>query len=242
MVRLSPTPPNAPFILFDTSPFSKGSVIAQSFPFLQEVSSNLFEENIAPDHFNDKLLYYISSISIKRVEELLRFWGRKQNSTYTVIVNLQKKADVSTLIQLGCNHFLFEETKTIEDWIDELKQAMSFPSYLPLDYQKYYLDHVQHAYLEQLHEQQADCNQLWDKLSKREIMILSKLIEGKSNKQIAHDCHLAVSTIRDHISELLRKLEANNRTHLIRKSVDIGLLHPPLVLGQSPATTLLVHS
>lgn len=49
-------------------------------------------------------------------------------------------------------------------------------------------------------------------LSKCESRVLALLVEGKSNKVIAHDLGIKESTVKSHITSLLRKLGVHSRT------------------------------
>ena len=51
-----------------------------------------------------------------------------------------------------------------------------------------------------------------DELSPREIEILKLLAEGASNRQIAEKLVLAEGTVKNHVSNILSKLHAENRT------------------------------
>ena len=52
-------------------------------------------------------------------------------------------------------------------------------------------------------------------LSPREIEILGHVADGNSNKQIAHNLKISEQTIKNHITSILRKLDANDRTHAV---------------------------
>ena len=52
-------------------------------------------------------------------------------------------------------------------------------------------------------------------LTPREKEILSHIAEGNSNKQIARIFHLSEQTIKNHVTSILRKLNANDRTHAV---------------------------
>jgi LuxR family transcriptional regulator of csgAB operon len=54
-------------------------------------------------------------------------------------------------------------------------------------------------------------------LTKREKQILDRITAGESNKEIAEDLFLAVSTVKTHIYKLYKKLEVNNRHQAISK-------------------------
>lgn len=51
------------------------------------------------------------------------------------------------------------------------------------------------------------------KLTKREMEVLSGLVEGRSNKEIALSLDLQEVTVKLHVKTLCRKLGARNRTH-----------------------------
>ena len=50
-------------------------------------------------------------------------------------------------------------------------------------------------------------------LSKRQIETLGFLIKGKSNKEIAAEMGVSHATVREHVSNILELLKAENRTH-----------------------------
>ena len=54
-------------------------------------------------------------------------------------------------------------------------------------------------------------------LSRRELEVLKKLLEGKSRKQIAEELFVTEATIKKHSSGIYSKLEVHNRTELIYK-------------------------
>ena len=56
-------------------------------------------------------------------------------------------------------------------------------------------------------------------LTKREIQILSHIANGSTNKQIAHTLGISEQTIKNHVSAILRKLNANDRAHAVALAV-----------------------
>ncbi len=52
-------------------------------------------------------------------------------------------------------------------------------------------------------------------LTSRETQILSYIAEGNSNKQIARILEISEQTIKNHVSSILRKLNANDRAHAV---------------------------
>lgn len=68
-------------------------------------------------------------------------------------------------------------------------------------------------------------------LSPRQQRILTRLVEGKLNKQIAADLDIAEQTVKVHVSAILRKLDVLTRTQaaiLVERSAkrdDVGIIH-----------------
>jgi DNA-binding NarL/FixJ family response regulator len=68
-----------------------------------------------------------------------------------------------------------------------------------------------------------DVHPLAEKLSQREIEVLSGLCRGQSNKEIARDLELQEVTIKLHVRTLCRKLDAKNRTQAAITAKEAGL-------------------
>jgi len=61
-------------------------------------------------------------------------------------------------------------------------------------------------------------------LTPREVQILTHIAEGNSNKQIARILGISEQTIKNHVSGILRKLNANDRAHAVMLAVRTGLV------------------
>jgi len=59
-------------------------------------------------------------------------------------------------------------------------------------------------------------------LTHRETQILSYVAEGNTNKQIAHILEISEQTIKNHVSSILRKLNANDRAHAVALAMRNG--------------------
>lgn len=56
-------------------------------------------------------------------------------------------------------------------------------------------------------------------LTSREIQILRQLAQGKGDKRIALDLLISVKTVNHHVSNIMLKLNATNRTHAVAKAL-----------------------
>ena len=59
-------------------------------------------------------------------------------------------------------------------------------------------------------------------LSNQEKILLSKVKEGLSNKEISSELYLSEGTIRNYISNILTKLNCKNRTEAVKKATEEG--------------------
>ncbi len=66
----------------------------------------------------------------------------------------------------------------------------------------------------------------WE-LTEREREVLQLLAQGMANKQIAHELTISLRTAKFHVSSLLSKLNASNRTEAVTEAVARGLITLP---------------
>jgi len=65
---------------------------------------------------------------------------------------------------------------------------------------------------------------LVEPLSDREIEILKQVATGASNKEIAANFVIAEGTVKNHLTNILRKLEVQDRAQAVLKARDLGLI------------------
>jgi DNA-binding NarL/FixJ family response regulator len=63
-----------------------------------------------------------------------------------------------------------------------------------------------------------------DALSSREIEVLRLIGEGNANKQIADKLSIGETTVKNHISNILSKLGANDRAHAVTIALQRGII------------------
>jgi two-component system NarL family response regulator len=64
-------------------------------------------------------------------------------------------------------------------------------------------------------------------LSDREVEILSLIVQGKSNKEIGSVLFVTEATIKFHVTNILQKLNARDRTQAVTEALRRGILHLP---------------
>ncbi len=72
---------------------------------------------------------------------------------------------------------------------------------------------------------QEDLNDyLIDPLTEREMEVLQKVAAGKTNKQVAEEIFVSVSTVKYHLSNIYLKLDVHNRTEALAKASAMRLI------------------
>ena len=64
-------------------------------------------------------------------------------------------------------------------------------------------------------------------LSAREVEVLELVVEGLSNKQIAYRLHIADTTAKNHVKNILAKLNVQDRTQAATAAIQRGIVALP---------------
>jgi LuxR family transcriptional regulator, maltose regulon positive regulatory protein len=65
---------------------------------------------------------------------------------------------------------------------------------------------------------------LAEPLSERELEVLQLIAAGKTNRRIASELFVSVGTVKTHINNLYRKLDAHSRTQALARATELNLL------------------
>lgn len=70
----------------------------------------------------------------------------------------------------------------------------------------------------------SPAQRLPEPLSRRELEVLRLVAAGKSNRRIASELFVSVGTVKTHLNNLYRKLEARSRTQAAVRARELGLI------------------
>jgi DNA-binding NarL/FixJ family response regulator len=71
------------------------------------------------------------------------------------------------------------------------------------------------------HEETSIPPELLQALTRKQLLVLERMTKGESNKQIAYNLDIAETTVKAHVSAILRKLNVHNRVQAILSAGDI---------------------
>ena len=69
-----------------------------------------------------------------------------------------------------------------------------------------------------------DSTDLYAQLTVKEREVLSLLAKGCSNAEIAVELNITVGTAKSHLNNLFWKMDVNNRTKVVAKAIELGLI------------------
>jgi DNA-binding NarL/FixJ family response regulator len=92
------------------------------------------------------------------------------------------------------------------------------------------LDTIRHVFAGHKHVDPEVANQIAEHsgdadLTSRELTILTLIADGRSNKWIANELGISDDTVKGHVSNVLAKLNANDRTHAVTLAIKRGVIH-----------------
>ncbi|WP_292953814.1 MULTISPECIES: response regulator transcription factor [unclassified Neptuniibacter] len=135
-----------------------------------------------------------------------------------VIVSAEEdKQIVLQAITYGAVGFITKSSPR-EQMSDALKQILAGNVYLPSDI-------IRASQPDNRRMQRKDDNQippeLLSSLTRRQLLVLERMSKGESNKQIAYNLNIAETTVKAHVSAILRKLGVHNRIQAVLSAGNI---------------------
>ena len=84
------------------------------------------------------------------------------------------------------------------------------------------------AKVQRIMGEEADITGLPDEfpLTMREVQVLRHVALGLSNKEIARSLSISVETVKEHVQNILRKVNANDRTDAAVRAIQYGIVDP----------------
>ena len=132
-------------------------------------------------------------------------WSRKVSPTTAIVVLTLNEGEeyVRAARSAGANAFIVKSAP-LSDLIAALDFAISSPT--------------------SFSSKQISSSDMDSGLSAREIDVLHSISHGLSNAAIATNLYISVSTVKTHVSSILRKLDADNRVQALSIARERGLL------------------
>jgi DNA-binding NarL/FixJ family response regulator len=159
----------------------------------------LFEE-----HLPDVTLMDLGLPDIHGIDVIRRLRGRHPEARIIVLTTYLGDVQALRALQAGASGYLLKGTLR-RDLLDTIRAVHSGQR------------HVQNEVASELANHAAD-----QSLTGREIEVLRLIAKGCSNKIVADRLEISEDTVKGHVSNILEKLKANDRTHAVTIAVHRG--------------------
>lgn len=115
--------------------------------------------------------------------------------------------DVWRAVQAGVKGYLTKKAGEVEEVLDAIKEIAAGGTYFPADIAR-----------------KIDRRKEQRNLTQRELDVLHLLVNGMSNKEIAHQLGISIDSVKQHVTNLREKLDAADRTQAAVEAIRRGII------------------
>lgn len=139
---------------------------------------------------------------------------RNDSPTIPVVI-ISAEDDKQIILQtITCGAVGFITKSSPREMMGEaLEQILGGNVYLPSDIIR--TNSSQSSRERNQNEHAAISGDLLSSLTRRQLMVLECMAKGDANKQIAYNLHISETTVKSHVSSILRKLNVHNRIQAV---------------------------
>jgi DNA-binding NarL/FixJ family response regulator len=128
------------------------------------------------------------------------------------------------VLKAGARGFLLKKEATEDELVRSIEAVAAGNAYICPSMTRRLIDHF-----ETLPPPGTNLfSSILDRLSDREVEVLTGIAAGKSNQQIASELHLTSATVKSHVSRILGKLRLTNRMQAALLAYQAGLIRAPI--------------
>jgi NarL family two-component system response regulator LiaR len=138
------------------------------------------------------------------IQAIMEIKRMQPNARILVLTSFADDENVTQAIRAGAYGFLLKDTSP-DELVHTIHSVYADKFTLPQE--------LAHLLLGSKIEQ-AEPYSARENLTPRELDVLRCIAQGMSNKQVAQKLSISTTTVRSHVSNILRKLDVENRTQL----------------------------
>ncbi len=163
----------------------------------------------------DVLLLDISMPSMNGIEVLRRLFRHKIDTKVIVLTIHDEKAYLVETMSLGVKGYVLKDADS-DILLEAIRTVASGEVYIYPSMRKY-LDKTTKKIII------SGKSEVFDLLTARELEIIKFLADGYSNKDIAETLYISEKTVKNHVSNIFKKLGVNDRTSAAIYAIKKGL-------------------
>lgn len=207
------TQSNYRFLIADSHPLFRGSlekVLTETFPSCEITQTGTLAETLRVLSDGERIDLLILDISLRHLacfEGLVRIRKQSMDVPVAVISAFELPRLALGALNLGAVGFI-PKTVASDEMAEIFQKLVKGETYKPD-----LLANIERGLFDKT--RLAKVTAAMRNLTKRQFEILQKLRLGKSNKMIAKELGLCEATVKAHVSDVLDKLGAVSRTHVV---------------------------
>jgi two-component system, NarL family, response regulator len=154
----------------------------------------------------DVILLDLRMPGMNGIDTLVAMKNLQSNVRVIILTSFETDEDIYRAVQAGARGYLLKDT-SLREMVEAIRTAHAGKKYFP------------RSIASRLAERMMRTN-----LTTREIEILKMLAKGPTNKQIGHALGISDHTVRNHVNNILEKLEVSDRTEAATTAIQRGII------------------
>lgn len=199
------------------------SVIASAYPDADILETDSLDEALVmvqSDEDLDLILLDLNMPGMNGLNGLISMRNEFPTIPVVIISAEDDKQIVLQAITCGAVGFISKSSPR-EHMTEALAHILKGNVYLPPDIIRQAQDPTKHRQ-RKMNSNPDIPSELLTSLTRRQLLVLQRMVTGESNKQIAYQLNIAETTVKAHVSAILSKLGVHNRVQAILAASDIN--------------------
>jgi DNA-binding NarL/FixJ family response regulator len=194
------------------------NVIADGFPDSEVMeTSDLDSAGLTQEHDDlDLILLDLNMPGMHGLNGLITLRNEAPTIPVVIVSAEEDKQIVLQAITYGAVGFITKSSPRAQ-MTEAIEQILNGNVYLPSDI----IRSSKQSPRRTSHEEPGIPPELLQALTRKQLLVLERMTKGESNKQIAYNLDIAETTVKAHVSAILRKLGVHNRVQAILSAGDI---------------------
>ena len=197
------------------------NVISDGFPGSDVMETADLDSALALTQEHDDLDLILLDLNMPGMHGLNGLINLRNESPTIPVVIVSAEQDKQIVLQAityGAVGFITKSSPRLQ-MTEAIQQILNGNVYLPPDIIRTQKNPNQRR----MNDAPGFAPELLQALTRKQLLVLERMTKGESNKQIAYTLEIAETTVKAHVSAILRKLNVHNRVQAILSAGDIDL-------------------
>jgi DNA-binding NarL/FixJ family response regulator len=158
-------------------------------------------------HRPDVTLMDLRLPDMSGIEAVVAIRGEFMDAKIVILTTFEGDWEIQRALAAGCLGYLLKSSP-FQELVDTIRKANAGRVYIPADVAQTLAENITR-----------------EKLSEREMEVLSCVAEGDRNRDIAQQLGISEQTVKAHVVRIMDKLGARDRTQAVAIAIRRGLIH-----------------